>query len=102
MRVIGLLLGIIVLAMSLGCGGRFAANQGRKQAARRSDHYIKKYAEPELTALYADDPDAQVKVKNISREGRDWLADVVVTSKGRKTHKRILVDNNGRVIEERR
>lgn len=93
---------LIVLFFLGGCAGRFAANQGRKQAARSSDHYLKKYAEPQLAALYADDPDAQVRVRKISREGRNWLVDAVVNSRGKETRRLVLVNEQGRIIEERR
>ena len=89
---------LLAPAFAAGCLGRFAANQGRRQAARSSDYYLRKYAEPELTELYADDPEARVEVKKMSREGRNWLADVVVHSRSGSSSQTVLLDPNGKII----
>ena len=103
MRNNAVIIGFLALSMVAlgGCLGRFAANQGRRQAARSSDYYVRKYAEPELANLYPDDPDAKVEVKKITREGRNYLADIVVRSGNERQKKRVLVDERGRLIEER-
>jgi hypothetical protein len=92
---------LLAVAFAPGCLGDFAANQSRRQAARSSSYYIKKYAEPELTALYAEDPRAKVEVLEMTREGRNWLADVVVHSGGKRTRQKVLLDQNGKILSRR-
>jgi hypothetical protein len=82
-----------------GCLGRFAANQGRRQAARSSDFYLKKYVEPELSELYPDDPEARIEIKKMTRQGRNWLAEVVVHSRGKSVNRKVLVNEAGKVLE---
>lgn len=102
MRLVLYALCAVLAATALtGCLGNFAANQSRRQAARTSDYYLRKYAEPELANLFPDDPDAKIEVKKITREGRNYLADVVVRSGNERQRRRILVDSKGRLIEER-
>jgi hypothetical protein len=95
------LLAFLAALLVPGCLGDFAANQGRRQAARSSDFYIKKYAEPELSALYAEDPQARVEVLEVTREGRNWLADVVVHSGGQRSRQKVLLDQNGKILSRR-
>ena len=97
-----LLISLFALPLAAGCLGRLAANQGRRQAARSSDYYLRKYADPELSELYADDPEAMVEIKKMSREGRNWLADVVVHSRGRSSRQVVLMDSNGKIISRQK
>ena len=92
---------LAALALFSGCLGSFASNQARRQAARSADYYIRTYAEPEIAGLYANDPNAQVEIQSITREGRNYVADVVVRSGNERQRKKILVDDKGRLIEER-
>jgi hypothetical protein len=97
-----LLIALLAPTFAAGCLGRFAANQGRRQAARSSDYYLRKYAEPELAELYAGDPEARVEVKKMSRKGRNWLADVVVHSRSGSSSQTVLLDPDGKIVSRQK
>lgn len=77
---------------SPGCLGRFAANQGRRQAARSADHYVRTYAEPEL-----DDSAARTEM----RQARNDLADTIVRTGNERQTTRVGVDDRGWLTNER-
>ncbi len=79
-----------------GCLGSFAANQGRRQAARSADHYVKKYAEPELQEYYGDDPQAQAEM----RQARNDIADTIVRTGNERQRTRVGVDDRGWLTNE--
>lgn len=79
-----------------GCLGRFASNQGRRQAARSSDHYIKKYGEPALEEYYGDDPETRQAV----RQGRNDVADTVVRTGNPRQKTKVGVDDRGWLTNE--
>ncbi len=83
-----------------GCLGSFAANQGRRQAARSADHYVKKYAEPEIQEQYADDPQAQAQARQDTRQARNDIADTIVRSGNERQKTRVGVDDRGWLTNE--
>ena len=91
-----LLLAAVCLALlpfASGCLGRFAANQGRRQAARSADYYVRTYAEPEL----ANDPQSRAQ----SRQARNDLADTIVRTGNERQENRVGVNDRGWLTEER-
>jgi hypothetical protein len=42
-----------------------------------------------------------MEIKRMSREGRNWLAEVVVHSKGGSSRQTVLMDSNGNIISRR-
>ncbi|MDR1613768.1 MAG: hypothetical protein LBT97_13440 [Planctomycetota bacterium] len=91
---------LIILAAALpclpGCLGRFAANQGRRQAARSADRYVRKYAEPEIEEYRDDDPAARRE----SRRMRNDIADAIVRSGNPRQKTRVGVDDDGWLTNE--
>ncbi len=85
-----------------GCLGDFAANQGRRQAARSADHYVKTYAEPEVADMYAGDPQAQAEARQSTRQSRNDLADTIVRTGNEERQKtRVGVNDRGYLTNER-
>lgn len=84
------LVGLVIF--SAGCLGRFAANQGRRQAARSADHYVRTYAEPET-----DDPAARAEF----RQTRNDIADTIVRTGNDRQTTRVGVDDRGWLTNER-
>lgn len=84
-----------------GCLGNFAANQGRRQAARSADYYVRTYAEPELVDGYSGDPEAQAEMKKSSRQARNDLADTVVRTGNERQRSRVGVNDRGYLTNER-
>ena len=90
------------LAAQTGCLGSFAANQGRRQAARSADHYVKNYAEPEIAEMYGNDPQAQAEARKSTRQARNDLADTVVRTGNEDRQKsRVGVNDRGYLTNER-
>ncbi len=73
-----------------GCLGSFAANQGRRQAARSADHYVRKYGEP-------DDPQGKAEFS----QTRNDIADTIVRSGNDRQQTRVGVDDRGWLTNER-
>lgn len=96
-----LILCLAALPALAGCLGRFAANQGRRQGARTSDHYVKKYVEPKIDEYYANDPETRRELRQAAREGRNEIADTVVRSGNPRQKNRVGVDDRGWLTEER-
>lgn len=92
---------LATLSTLAGCLGAFASNQGRRQAARSADYYVKKYAEPELQEMYADDPAAQAQAKQDTRQARNDLADTIVRTGNERQKTRVGVDDRGWLTNER-
>lgn len=84
---------LALLPVASGCLGRFAANQGRRQAARSADHYIRTYAEPEL----ANDPESRAQM----RQTRNDVADTIVRTGNDRQVNRVGVNDRGWLTEER-
>ncbi len=84
-------LGLASLSLLAGCVSDFAANQGRRQAARSADHYVKTYAEPEI---YGDDQQA-------GRQARNDLADTIVRTGNERQKTRVGVNDRGYLTNER-
>lgn len=102
MRPTAIILTLILLLALCGCGEKKIADQPRQRAPRSSSDYLKKVAGPDLDGIRAANPDSQVQVRSVAREGKHWLVDLSVRSPdGRKTRKKVLVDRRGRVLEER-
>ena len=80
-----------------GCLGRFAANQGRRQAARSADYYVRTYAEPEINEMYGNDPNTQQQ----TRQARNDIADTIVRSGNERQVNRVGVNDRGWLTEER-
>ncbi|MCD8350754.1 MAG: hypothetical protein LUC93_09110 [Planctomycetaceae bacterium] len=83
-----------------GCLGSFAANQGRRQAARSADHYMREYVEPEYNDYYGNDPQA----RQAFRQGRNDLADTIVST-GNDAQQRqgqVGVNDRGYLTKENR
>ncbi len=80
-----------------GCLGSFAANQGRRQAARSADYYVRTYAEPELDEYYADNPEARTEM----RQARNDLADTIVRTGNDRQQTRVGVNDRGYLTNER-
>ena len=89
------------LAAFTGCMGRFAANQGRRQAARTGDHYVRKYVEPAVDEYYGDDPQTRAEMRQAVRQGRNDIADTVVRSGNPRQQNRVGVNDRGWLTEER-
>ncbi len=81
-----------------GCLGAFAENQARRQAARSADHYVRKYAEPELERGFSEDPN----LRREYREGRNALADTIVRSGNPRQKGQVGVDDRGWLTKENR
>ncbi len=94
-------LALVCIAGLPGCLGNFAANQGRRQAARSADYYYRTYAEPELLDTYADDPAAQQEARQQSRQLRNDMADTVVRSGNERQVDRVGVNDRGYLTNER-
>ena len=92
--------GVAALAFLSGCLGRFAANQGRRHAARSADHYVHKYAERELLKRYPDDPEAREEARRNVRQGRNELADTIVRTGNERQRARVGVDDRGWLTNE--
>lgn len=90
--------GVLVLP---GCLGRFAANQGRRQAARSADHYYRTYAEPELLEAYEGDPAARERARQASRQSRNDMADTIVRTGNERQTSRVGVNDRGYLTNER-
>ena len=100
---LGIAVVIVCLASPLlltGCLGRFASNQGRRQAARPSDHYIRKYAEPEIDEYYADDPQAREEARRNLHQDRNEVADTIVRSGNTRQKTRVGVNDRGWLTNE--
>lgn len=80
--------GAVCLTLASGCLGRFAANQGRRQAARSADYYARTYVEPEL------DPERSGQF----RETRDDMADVIVRSGNERQKRPVGVNDRGYIV----
>lgn len=80
-----LVLCLASLPAFLGCLGAFAANQGRRQAARTTDHYVKEYV--------TDD-----------KETRNATADTIVRTgnKRQEAKGKVGVDDKGWLTKEDR
>ncbi len=81
-----------------GCLGAFAENQARRQAARSADHYIRKYAEPELEPALSEDPE----LRRSYRQGRNDIADTVVRAGNPRQRGKVGVDDRGWLTKEDR
>lgn len=90
-------LGCAAALTTAGCLGSFAANQGRRQAARSADHYYRTYAEPELDDLSGNDPAARAD----RREMRNDMADTIVRSGNDRQQNRVGVNDRGWLTNER-
>ncbi|MCL2000305.1 MAG: hypothetical protein FWG74_02620 [Planctomycetes bacterium] len=84
-----------------GCVSDFAANQGRRQAARSTDYYVRTYAEPEIVEFYGDDPQARAEAQKNIRQTRNDLADTVVRTGNEKQTTRVGVNDRGYLTNER-
>lgn len=80
-----------------GCLGRFASNQGRRQAARSSDHYVRKYVEPAVEEYYGNDPEA----RQAFRQDRNELADTIVRTGNPRQKTKVGVGDDGWLTKER-
>lgn len=98
---IAFLFAFAVSAFFSGCLGSFAANQGRRQAARSADYYARTYAVPEIEAANADDPQAREQAAQSSRQARNDMADVIVRSGNDRQKTRVGVDDQGWLTNER-
>lgn len=87
---------LVALAGFTGCLGRFAGNQARRQAARSTDHYVRKYAEPELREAYRDDQGFEQEY----RQGRNDLADTIVRTGNDRQKNRVGVSDRGWLTNE--
>lgn len=96
-RIATIVLCLACLAPLAGCLGRFAANQGRRQAARSADYYVRTYAEPELREVYGDDPATRAEL----RQGRNDLADTIVRTGNERQRTRVGVNDRGYLTNER-
>ena len=83
-----------VLSTLSGCLGAFASNQGRRHAARRTDRYIKQYAEP---AFHDGSPESQAQM----RQARNDIADTIVRTGNDRYQNRVGVDDRGWLTNER-
>lgn len=88
---------LAALSCLAGCLGSFAANQGRRQAARSADHYYRTYGEPELEEAYGNDPAAQAQM----RQTRNDMADTIVRSGNDRYQNKVGVDDRGWLTNER-
>lgn len=96
-QIVVLVMCAIALAALPGCLGRFAANQGRRQAARSADYYVRTYAEPEVEEYYANDPAAKAE----ARQARNDLADTIVRTGNERQVNRVGVNERGYLTNER-
>ncbi|MDR0363206.1 MAG: hypothetical protein LBJ46_11070 [Planctomycetota bacterium] len=95
-RIVAALAVVLCLHCLSGCLGRFAANQGRRQAARSADYYVRNYAEPEVGEYYAHDSEAQREM----RRARNDIADTIVRSGNPRQQTRVGVDDGGWLTDE--
>lgn len=96
---IGMTVIFLLAALALpGCLGSFAANQGRRQAARSADYYVKTYAEPEIREAYGDDPAANAQM----RQTRNDIADTIVRTGNDRQKNRVGVNDRGWLTNEGR
>lgn len=100
-RVLVVALCMVSLLAATGCLGRFASNQGRRQAARSSDHYVRKYVEPEIDRKYADDPEGKAKAKKKLKQDRNNMADTIVRTGNERQVNPVGVNDRGWLTEER-
>lgn len=98
---IALLFAFTTAAALSGCLGSFAANQGRRQAARSADYYARTYAAPAIDARHADDPQAQEQAAQATRQARNDMADVIVRSGNERQKTRVGVDDQGWLTNEK-
>ncbi len=84
-----------------GCLGQFAANQGRRQAARSADYYYRTYAEPEILDAYGDDPATRENMRQSSRNARNDIADTIVRTGNDRQANRVGVNDRGYIVNER-
>lgn len=89
------------LLLFSGCTQKKIADAPVPRQSRTTGDYAKKLAGPELAGLQSEYPGAKVQVRNVKREGRHWLVDIVVASEAGKSRKRVLVDRRGKILEER-
>lgn len=95
-KIMLLMLCVAVPGLLTGCLGRFAANQGRRQAARSADYYVRTYAEPELREMRGNDPQANAEM----RQARNDLADTIVRTGNDRQKGRVGVDDRGWLTKE--
>lgn len=88
---------LAALVVFSGCLGAFAGNQARRQAARSSDHYVRKYAEPELREAYGNDPNFDQEF----RQGRNDLADTIVRTGNDRQQTKVGVSDRGWLTNEK-
>ena len=90
-----IILAVCLGALSIlpGCLGRFASNQGRRQAARSADYYMRTYVEPEV----ANDPESRDQF----RQARNDAADAIVRTGNDRQVNRVGVNDRGWLTEER-
>lgn len=100
-RIVILTFCLLSLSLLSGCLGRFSANQGRRQAARSADYYVRTYAEPELLDAYADNPAEQAEMRQTTREARNDIADTIVRSGNERQKSRVGVNDRGYLTNER-
>lgn len=90
-----------VLTVFPGCQDPNAGTHGGKGRERNSKHYLRKYAEKEMQKKFADTPGTQVELGDVTRDGRNWRAEVIVGKDGVTERKIVVVDRKGRVISVR-
>lgn len=98
LKTLSILVCLAALAVCGGCLGSFAENQARRQAARSADHYVRKYAEPELDEAFANDP----QLRREYRQGRNDLADTIVRTGNPRQQGQVGVDDRGWLTKENR
>ena len=81
-----------------GCLGSFAENQARRQGARSADHYVRKYAEPELEQAFSEDP----ALRQDYRQARNDMADTIVRTGNPRQKGQVGVDDRGWLTKENR
>ena len=74
-----------------GCLGAFAANQGRRSAARNADRYVKQID------VAGDSPEAQAQ----ARQARNDLADTIVRTGNDRYQNKVGVNDRGWLTNER-
>lgn len=103
-RLLAVSVGLVLLAAALGCVETEPAADdpaGQRPQTKDGGYYARKYAEKAIAKHYAGESPAEYRVTDIRKDGRNWLADVIVTQDGKAEKRRLILDRNGGIVEEK-
>lgn len=97
-------IGLVLLAAVLGCVETEPVagdSAGQRPQTKDGGYYARKYAEKAIARHYAGESSAEYRVTDIRKDGRNWLAEVIVTQDGKAEKRRLVLDRNGGIVEEK-